>query len=203
MLGVPLQASGQELLQSVTASGNTGHHRAHRDGGNLGDFLVRQSFQLSKDNHLAKFQRQLFQGLVKKLVILLSKQELLRAGCLVCGRVNVLIEYRRRLATAVLLEPGETSVANDRQQPSSPRVAMKASKELDRPQGRFLDDVLGVVIVAGQPAREVIGRIQMRNDYLLEACEVIFGSQRSIFQRRDSRPTIPTRYAAMLFPKSM
>src|SRR6266852_5170740 len=95
--------------------------------------------------------------------------------------MNVLVEYRGGLSAPVLLEPGETGVPYDGQQPGSARVPMKPAEKLHGSQRGFLDDVFGVVVVAGEPARQVIGRVQMRNDNPFEACEVNFGWQRMIF----------------------
>jgi hypothetical protein len=60
---------------------------------------------------------------------------------------------------------------------------MKTRKKLQRPQRCFLGDLLGIVIVARQPAREIIRRIQMRHDHSLEARDVGFDWQRSFFPK--------------------
>jgi hypothetical protein len=92
---------------------------------------------------------------------------------------------------------------DDGQQPGPAPIASKASKKLQGPQRGFLHNIRGIMVIACQPAREVIGRIQMRHNRLLKACEIIFCSQQSFFLGADGRPTINTDYQAMLFLKSM
>ena len=45
----------------------------------------------------------------------------------------------------------------------------KPLEKLEGAQTRLLGHVLGVALVADQPAREIIGRIEMRQDGLIES----------------------------------
>jgi len=48
-------------------------------------------------------------------------------------------------------------------------LAVEAVEELERAQHRFMRHILGVGAVAGEPARIIIGRVQMGHDELIEA----------------------------------
>ena len=68
--------------------------------------------------------------------------------------------------------------------PLAPGLPLKAVKVLVRAQIRFLYHVLGILFVPSQPASEVIGGVEMRQDGRLEPCELlIFGGQRCILIR--------------------
>jgi len=60
------------------------------------------------------------------------------------------------------------SISHDGQQPSPGVFASKISKEPEGAQARLLRHVLRIVVVAGEPAGEVVGRIQMRHHRLLK-----------------------------------
>src|SRR5258706_465399 len=79
---------------------------------------------------------------------------------------TVLEPYRVR--GTVVLQPGDEGVAHDGEKPR-PRLAAQAVEEAVGAQHRLLHYVLRVVIVARQPAREVIGRVEMRQHQLLES----------------------------------
>src|SRR5207247_7247451 len=90
---------------------------------------------------------------------------------------------------------------NHGHQPGPAPISAKPSEKRQGPQGRFLADVRGVLIMPRQPAREVISRIQVRNYDLLEACEVRIGWQRNIFQKGTVARNYVPPDAPMLFPK--
>src|SRR5256885_11315237 len=60
------------------------------------------------------------------------------------------------------------SVAHNREKPR-PRLAAQAVEEAEGAQHCLLHDVLRVVIIAREPAREVIGRVEMQQHQLLES----------------------------------
>ena len=56
--------------------------------------------------------------------------------------------------------------------PPRPRpdlVAAERAEVAQRTQRRFLDDVLRILVVVGEPAGEVVGRVQVRQGHGLEA----------------------------------
>jgi len=70
------------------------------------------------------------------------------------------------LIASAFAEP--SSISNDGQQPRPRVFAAKTSKELEGTQARLLRHVLCVVVVASEPAGEVIGGIQMRQNRLFK-----------------------------------
>src|SRR5215475_13364340 len=68
-------------------------------------------------------------------------------------------------------------MTHDRQQPGASLAAAKPVKELVGAQEGLLHDVLRVVVVARQPARQIIGRRQVRQDGLLKLSEFAWLSQ--------------------------
>src|SRR5207249_6930616 len=65
-------------------------------------------------------------------------------------------------------QPRPAGVAHDREQPR-PRLAAQAVEMAVGAQHRFLEHVLGVVVVAREPAREVVRRVEMRQHKRLVA----------------------------------
>src|SRR5260370_37011867 len=63
--------------------------------------------------------------------------------------------------------------AQNREQPAFAAPTAEAAEEPEGAQIRFLHHVLGEVIVAGQPAREVVGHIEMRQRDLRKALRLL------------------------------
>src|SRR6185312_3624203 len=76
---------------------------------------------------------------------------------------------------AVLLEPCIASVAHDGEQPRARLVSLHPVEISHRPHERLLHDILRVVVVPRDPARQVVGGIQMRKSRLLETGEAGHG----------------------------
>jgi hypothetical protein len=66
-------------------------------------------------------------------------------------------------------EPRIASVAHDRQQPYTAIATAKATDKTERAYTGILDRVRGLAFVAQQPACEVIGGVEMRQNRPLEA----------------------------------
>ena len=60
------------------------------------------------------------------------------------------------------MRPGIESIPDNFQEPGTRIAATEAGKESESAQVCFLDYVLGVLLIARQPAREVVGGIKMR-----------------------------------------
>jgi len=68
---------------------------------------------------------------------------------------------------AIFVEPGVGRVADDGEQPGTAVAAAKSAEEFVGAQERILHDILGVMLIAGQPAGQIVGRVQMwQNDPL-------------------------------------
>jgi hypothetical protein len=53
-------------------------------------------------------------------------------------------------------------------------LSSKSSEELDSAEVRLLHDVFGIVIISGNPPRQIVGRAQMWKHRLLETREFCF-----------------------------
>jgi hypothetical protein len=78
------------------------------------------------------------------------------------------------LALLAPLEPRVNGVADDGEQPGARVASAKTAEEFESAQTGFLHHVAGIVLVAGKPAREVIGRIEMRQNRFLKVRGFVF-----------------------------
>ena len=144
--------------------------------GNIGDLLVRETFQLAQDQRLAELGGQCFQRLTEELPVTGSEELHVR---LLCGvtrdlrhAVVICVAGKRGRRRALLSQPRVTRVAHDSEHPGagiSPAVAVEG------PQGakiRFLYHVLGVLVVVGQPAGQIVASGEVRHDDTLEALQL-------------------------------
>jgi len=83
-------------------------------------------------------------------------------------RLVDVLEGRRDLARAVRAQPGPARVAHDREQPGPRVAATERGKETVSPQKCLLNHVIRIVVVAREPAREVVGGWQEGQDHPLE-----------------------------------
>jgi hypothetical protein len=101
---------------------------------------------------------------------------------------------------AVLAQPRVTRVPHDGEQPAAPVRAIESCEEFKGAQVSFLHHIFGVMIVARQPTRQVIGSVQMRQDSLFETPNFVRFLQRrfsSLVQSIEDK----THRPAILFPK--
>ena len=91
--------------------------------------------------------------------------------------MDFFVEHRRGFLRPVLLQPGVTSIAHNRQQPGASVSAVEAVKKSERAQVRLLHHVFRILVIARQPARQVVSRIQMRQYDLFKTSELDFFSQ--------------------------
>jgi hypothetical protein len=156
-----LQRNAQRCARTRQAR----HHGADRDAGHLGDFFVRHVFQFAQHDHLAKRWRQCLDRGVDAAAPRASLPQHGRVGHSRWRRdaVLVLIVEGERLGQRVVLpQPVVAGVAHDAQQPWPRVVAAQAVEKTERAQIGLLHRIVRVLFVAQQPAREVVGRAQMR-----------------------------------------
>src|SRR6185369_17494469 len=103
-----------------------------------------------------------------------AQQLRLGTGTAGLDRVDFLIERLRDLLPALLLvQPGVERAADNGEQPG-PRVGtLEAVEELHGAQAGGLPDLFRVLIVAGEPAGQVVRRVQMRQDRPLAAAAAV------------------------------
>ncbi len=81
-----------------------------------------------------------------------------------------LIKGLGQLVRPVAPQPRIARVPHNGEEPDLAVVAMKAVKEAQRAQIRFLHQVFGIVLVVRQPTGQVVRGIQMRQEQLLVPC---------------------------------
>ena len=87
---------------------------------------------------------------------------------------NLFFRLKNQLAFLAPLEPRVNGVADNGEEPGPRVAATKTAEELESAQTRFLDHVARIMLVAGKPAREVIGRIQMRQNRFFKVRGFVF-----------------------------
>ncbi len=83
--------------------------------------------------------------------------------------MNFFVEHFIRTGRPILVQPGVASISHDREEPCPHVATLVAVEKTERAQAGFLRNVLRVLIVPRQPAREVVRSVQVRQDGLLEA----------------------------------
>jgi hypothetical protein len=89
--------------------------------------------------------------------------------------MNFFVEHLSRIVPSILLQPRVARIPNDGEQPSPYVSALVAIEKSKGAQTGFLRHVLRVLVVPGQPAREVVRGVQVREHGLLESfasCDV-------------------------------
>jgi len=112
----------------------------------------------------------------------LLQEQYIRRSRFVSRAMEFFIKKGTRFLPPVALEPIVKGVANDAQQPGTAVAAPESAQKLEGSQVGFLDDVLRVRLVAREPACQIIRRIHVWHDALLEPCEFVL-----FFQRRAPR----------------
>jgi peptidyl-prolyl cis-trans isomerase A (cyclophilin A) len=144
-------------------AGQSRHHRADWRAGDVGDLLVRQAFELAEHDGLSEFRRQSQKCGLDLLTEFSAQHRALGRGgdgrCPMRGLVEL-----HRLDVSAAPEGGEAPVPHDGQQPGARVAAPEVLRRPDGPKASVLDDVLGVRVVTHQPSREVVGRVQVRQE---------------------------------------
>src|SRR3954453_3977548 len=109
---LPALAVAQTLTKTLAGTRQAGHDRALGDLGDGRDLLVRQTFHLAEDDHLAEIHGEFFHGPSDRLLPVLAKQLSLGTHAVGADPVDLLVEGPGGPACAALLEPGVAGVAN-------------------------------------------------------------------------------------------
>ena len=170
--GVPLAAQQRARPRQPR------HHRADRYPDDGGDLAIGHLLDLAQQQHLPIFGGQVLDQAVEHAGVGRSQHQRFR----VAAAPRPTSSRRDRPpprpavgdedepAGAVLLDPAQEGVAHDAEQPDPDvRAAAKRVEIAERAQIGVLQHVLGVGRVARQPAREIVGRVEMRQRQQLEA----------------------------------
>ena len=147
-------------------AGQPRQDRADRHFGDFGDFFVGQPFEFTQHERLAKLQGERFERGAQSVRISTVKRT--GRALLIFNFRTIIVVNRNQRLRAVFLQPRIRCVPHDRQQPRAPVAAATAANEAERSHARLLRDVLGVVVVACEPARQVVGGVEMRHDEAFE-----------------------------------
>src|ERR1051326_6504010 len=145
------------------------HHRP--DGGvdHARDLLVRHPLQLAQHQHLAIIRRQRVQSLPHRFPVRVAQLHLFRIRGAVRDPVQVFARMAELRVAPLLPEPVVAGVAHDGEQPRPPVLAVEPIEERQRAQTRLLHHVVGILRAPRKPPREIISRIQVRQQRPLEA----------------------------------
>src|SRR3989442_1119063 len=164
-------------LAFAVAPSGARHHRPNGNARCLRDLLVREPLHLAQNEYLAELDRQPLDRFVEKALLSGAQQQYL--GCLEASTrrsgisMQLLVELGTQLTRAVLAQERISAVADHLAQPGTWVLAAEAVEEAERANHGLLHDVLGVMVVAHQPAREVVRGANVRQDNLLEICKMI------------------------------
>jgi len=160
-------------LQEIARPCEPRHHRSDRNVGDTRDLLVRKLLELAQDEHFAVLQRQPGYRICQHPQLGLVHHRLLRGDRdRIDGGVHRLVLVVDDLGGPVAPEPVVERIADDLQEPAARVRTLERADVLQRPYARVLHDVLGVVRVARQPPRKVVGGVQMGQDQRVEASGV-------------------------------
>src|SRR5579862_673097 len=157
----PFRSSGYTILQALPRAGEPGHHGPDWQPGDLRDILVRQFFQLPHHQYAAKLRRKGLHTVAQARKVSFGCQLAPGRGQVRAVMMDFFIE--RYLCHSVFAAaPGETGVTYHCQQPRFTISAPEAVEVAERAQIGLLNDIFRIVLVAREPMREVVSRVQMR-----------------------------------------
>jgi len=162
----------QPVTKPLTSTREGGHHRAHRHANHISNLFIRETLQLAQHQYLAQTIGQLSDGLSDQLRVRALEQQRFWIAAFACAMVYFFLELGLELPAAVLLQPTEGRRANNSQQPGARIPASEGAKVSKGPQARLLNHILRIIAVPDEPAREVVGRIEMRKNDVLETAIV-------------------------------
>jgi hypothetical protein len=150
--------------------------------GDGGDLLVRQPLELAQHHRFAEGERQRLEALAQQPAVRLAQQLDLGVGAADADlRMDLLVEWIDDLVAPLpLLQEAVERVADDGEQPGAGVGAVEAVEKLQRPQDGGLQHVLGVRIVAGQPAGQIVRGVEMGQDGAVEAAPPVVLSEKAI-----------------------
>lgn len=147
-----------------------GHDRSDRYSRYLGDLAVAKLVQLAQNDCLAQRCRERLDQSVEKPQIGPAFQQRLGIDR---GRRDRVTAFLRgfeidNICRSIALEPAVAGAPHDLQHPALGIIAAIAVEIAKHPQKRFLDGIGSIGIVARQPSRERVCRIEMGQRYRLE-----------------------------------
>jgi len=171
-----LLVGAQRVLQPPAGAGQPRHHRANRHARDIADLVVRQPLQLAQNDYLPELGGKAVERAAERFRDRAIEQA--RFGVLVRDRIAVqlLVERCAERVGAVSAPPGVGGVAHDRQQPGTRAAALLPAEPadiLERAQVGVLHDVLRVVVVPRQIARQRVRGVEMRQHDGFESLELV------------------------------
>jgi len=151
----------------LTGAGQGRHDGANRVGGNGGDFLIRATFEFAEYEDFAKVNGECFKGLGNALAVVAGDGQ--RFGGRRIGRQGVLVQFGSVLVRTILAEPGVAIIADNLKKPGAGIASTEARKETIGAQHGFLGSIFSVGTIAKEPASQIEGGVEVRQDALLES----------------------------------
>lgn len=170
LVGVGLGAGwGEGGAEFFAGSGEAGHDGADGDVGDGGDFFVVEVFEFAEEQDFAVLGREVGEGGVEGFDVELGEKRFVGSGV---GRGERGVVKFGGVAggggvVAGLLVVGVAAVAGNGEEPGFGVFAAEGGEGFEGAEGGVLEDVVGVG--AGEVAREVVGRVEVRKDFSVEA----------------------------------
>src|SRR5712671_499252 len=173
---LPFLSVAQCLLKPPARPRQPRHDRTDWDAGYVADLFVGQPLELAQHDHLPEFRAEpierLVQRLARRVAVECRCRSVLRQGV----AVQLFIELRRERVAAVPAPPGVRGVAHDRQQPraavAGTALSPEAAEVLERTQVGVLHDVLRVVVITREVARQRVSGVQVRQHDRFESLQL-------------------------------
>src|SRR5580700_871656 len=84
----------------------------------------------------------------------------------------VFVEFIGAFLPAIFAQPREASVPDDGEEPAATVASAKRAETSPGPERRFLDHIFSVRGASQEPAGEVMRRMEMRKDQVLESSKI-------------------------------
>src|SRR5262249_41660446 len=148
-------------------------HRAERNVRDRGDLLVRELLVLAKDQRLAVFGSESPDRALESLHVGLAQEPRLRTRSAVLHLFDDLFAFSDELVRAIAAEPGVAGVPDDGEEPRTAIARAEMVEIAERPQKGLLNHVVGIGGVAREPARERVGRVEVRKNRRFESVDLL------------------------------
>ena len=158
----------ERVTKRVARACQPGHHRAHGNPHRLSELPVREPFQLSKPEQLARPIRQAAQRPFDQCHVVGLQQQRFRIRGGFKLTVMLLVELVDRRVAAMRL-PAEAGVADDSKEPRAAISTVERRKVPEGAQRGLLHHIVGVVFIANQPPGKTTASRQMGQDDIVKS----------------------------------
>src|SRR5438067_8056884 len=161
--GPPSRTLDQLFLQPFACAKQRRRDTTHGYVQNLGHFGIRHTLDLTHNENLTIFDRQLLNGRSDKLDI--GGPDCEHFGCSQSAHLYlcfIIMERRERPLWKLFAQPRIARIAHNLEQPCAAIAFPEAVKEPESPKVGVLNRIFSVLHIAGQPSRQRVCCVEMR-----------------------------------------